>query len=91
MEAWKPKWMSRRKALNAASNDHCSYDEVPPNYASGKGRFEDYLPVIVVLYPGELLKQCHKRRSCEKRSGAPSPESMVEEGHHKGSKTMNKE
>jgi hypothetical protein len=49
--------MSRRKALNAASNDHCSYDEVPLSYVLGKGKFEDYMPGIVASYPGKLLKR----------------------------------
>lgn len=83
--------MSHWKALNAASDDHCSYNEVPPSYASSEGRFEDYLPGIVVSYLGELLKRYHERRSCERRPGAPSPESVVEEGHHEGSETMNEE
>jgi hypothetical protein len=81
--------MSCRKALNAASDDHCSYGDVPPSYASGEGRFEDYLPGIIASYPGELLKRYHERRSCKRRPGAPSPESVV--GHHEGSETMNKE
>jgi hypothetical protein len=49
--------MSRRKALNAASDDHYSYNEVPLSYASGEGKFEDYMPGIVASYPGELLKR----------------------------------
>jgi hypothetical protein len=84
--------MSRQKALNALSNDHCSYnDEVPPSYVLGEGRFEDYLPGIVVLYPGELLKRYYKRRSYKRQSGALSPESVVEEEHYKGSGITNKE
>jgi hypothetical protein len=90
MEVWKPKWMSRRKALNAPSNDYC-YDEVPPSYVLGEGRFEDYLPGIVALYPGELLKRYYERRSCKRRSSAPLPESVVEEEHYKGSGITNKE
>jgi hypothetical protein len=91
MEVWKPKWMSRRKTLNAASNDHSSYDEVPPSYASGEGRFEDYMPGIVASYPGELLKRYQERRSRERRSGAPSPESVVKEEYHEDNGTANKE
>jgi hypothetical protein len=82
--------MSRWKALNAPSNDYY-YNEVPLSYASGKGRFKDYLPGIVASYPGELLKRYHERRSRKRRSGAPSPESVVEEEHHEGSGITNKE
>ncbi len=91
MEVWKPKWMSRRKTLNAVSDDCPSYDEVPPSHASGESGFEDYLPGIVASYPGELLKRYQERRSRGRQSGALLPESVAEEEHHEGSGTMNKE
>jgi hypothetical protein len=82
--------MSHQKALNTLSNNHC-YDKVPLSYILDKGKFKDYLPGIVALYPGKLLKQYHKRRSHKRQSGAPSPESVVKEEHHKGSGITNKE
>jgi hypothetical protein len=82
--------MSRRKTLNAASGDHSSYDEIPPSYVLGESGFEG-LPEIVVSYPGELLKRYQERRSRERRSGALSPESVVEEEYHEDSRTANKE
>ena len=91
MEVWKPKWMSRRKTLNAASDDCPSYGEVPPSHASGESGFEDYLPEIVASYPGELLKRYQDKRSRERRSGAPSPESVVEKEYYEDSVTMKKE
>ena len=90
MEVWKPKWMSRGKTLNAASGHHSSYDEIPPSYASGESGFEG-LPEIVASYPGELLKRYQERRSRERRSCAPSPESVVKEEYHEYSGTANKE
>ena len=81
--------MSRRKTLNAVSDGHSFYDETPPSYASDEGRFEG-LPEILASYPGELLKRYHERRSRGRRSGAPSPEPVVEE-YHEGSRTTNKE
>ena len=78
MEVWKPKWMSRRKTLNAASDDHSL---LLPRYASVEGGFEG-LPAIVTSYPGELLKRYQERRYRERRSGAPSPESVVEEEYY---------
>jgi hypothetical protein len=94
MKFWKPKWMSRRKTINAAS-DGQSYGEVPPSYASSESGFER-LPEIAASFdpdefsPGELLKRYHERRSRGRPSDAPSPESEVEE-YHESSKTTNKE
>lgn len=91
----KPKWISRRKALRVPSGDHSSYDEVPPSYASSESGFEG-LPEIIASFnpdefnPGDLLKRYHERRSRERRSGAPSPDFVVEEEHHEGSGTTNK-
>jgi hypothetical protein len=96
MKFRKPKWISRRKTVNVASDGHSSYDEVPPSYASSESGFEA-LPEIVASFdpdefnPGELLKRYHERRSRGRRSGAPSPESVVEEEYHEASGTTNKE
>jgi hypothetical protein len=87
MKFWKPKWMSRRKTLNVASSDHSSSDEIPPSYAPGESGSEG-LPEIVASYPGELLKRYQERRSRERRSCAPSPESVAKEEY---SETTNKE
>jgi hypothetical protein len=86
MEVWKPKWMSRRKTLNAASDDHSSYDKD----ASDENGRED-LPKIIASYPGELLKRYQDKRSRERRSGAPSPESVVEKEYYEDSVTTKKE
>ncbi|KAF4627254.1 hypothetical protein G7Y89_g10902 [Cudoniella acicularis] len=80
--------MSRRKALNAASDDCPSYGEVSLSHISGESGFEDYLPEIVVLYPGELLKRYQERGSRGRRSGALLPESVAEEEHHEGTYGM---
>jgi hypothetical protein len=90
IEVWKPKWMSRRKTLNAASGDHSSYNKIPLSYVSEESGFEG-LPEIVVSYPGELLKQYQERRSHERQSCALSPESVVKKEYHKDSRTANKE
>ena len=78
--------MSRWKTLNAASDDYSSY----LSYASGESGFES-LPEIVASYPVELLKGYQERRSRERRSGAPSQESVVEEEYHEVSRTADKE
>ena len=86
----KPKWTSRRKTLNAVSNDQPCSDEALPSYADvpGGSRF-DGLPELFASFdphewnPDELLKRFRERRSLERsrdiRSNAPSPESAVEE------------
>jgi hypothetical protein len=83
--------MSRQKTLNVVLDNCPSYDEVPPSYTLSKSELEDYLPEIVVLYPSELLKQYQERRSRGRRSGALLPESIAEEEHYKGSRTIDKE
>jgi hypothetical protein len=84
MEVWKPKWMSRGKTLNTASDDHSSHDKD----ASDENGRED-LPEIIASYPGELLKR-YQERSRKRQSRAP-PESVVEEEYHDNSGAMNKE
>jgi hypothetical protein len=94
----KPKWISRQKILNATSDNQPCTDKVLPSYtdASGKDRF-DGLPELFASFdphewnPDELLKRFRERRSRERRSNAPSPESAVEEKFHEGSESANKE
>jgi hypothetical protein len=78
--------MSRGKTLNAASDDHSFYDK---NISDENGRKD--LPKIIASYPGELLKRYQDKRSRERRSGAPSPESIVEKEYYEDSMTTKKE
>ena len=82
----KPKWISRRKKLNATSDGQSCSDEAPPSHtdSSGKGR-SDGFPELFALFdphelnPDELLNRFRERRSRERRSNAPSPESAIEQ------------
>jgi hypothetical protein len=50
--------MSYKKILNAVLDDHSSYNKDVLDENKRKD-----LPEIIILYPGELLKQYRERRS----------------------------
>jgi hypothetical protein len=94
--------MSRGKKSNARFDGHSSSDELLPSYIDTSEESSlDRLPETVASFdphefnPGELLKRFRARRSRdrsrERRSGAPSVESLLEEKRHGGSETVDKE
>jgi hypothetical protein len=101
-----PKWMSRAKKLNAASNDQSS-ERDPLYYADASSECSsEGLPEMIASFDPheinryEFLKRFRARRSHEKsldkkargrRSGAPSLESVVDEKFHDDSGTACKE
>jgi hypothetical protein len=98
MKLRRPRFMSRAKTLSAASDGHSSSEELLPSYTESS---PDGLPEALASFdphefkPGELLKRFRARRSRdrsrERRSGAPSVESMesvIEEKSHKETANM---
>ena len=94
--------MSRGKASNAVSDGHSSSDELLPSYTNtSEESSPDGLPEVLASFdphdynPGELLKRFRARRSRdrsrERRSGAPSVESVesvMEEKSHEETANM---
>ena len=94
--------MSRGKTSSAVSDGYSSSDELLPIYIDTSEKISpDGLPESLAsfdpqeLKPGEFLKRFRARRSRDKarerRSGAPSVESVMEEKSHEGSEAMDKE
>jgi hypothetical protein len=91
--------MSRGKTSNAGSDGHSSSDELLPRYTdTSEESSPDGFPEALASFdphdynPGELLKRFRARRSRdrsrERRSGAPSVESIVEEKSHEETANM---
>lgn len=90
----RPRFMSHWKTSNTGSNGHSSSDELLPSYIDASEESSpDGLPEVLASFdPHELLERFRARRSRdrsrERRSGALSVESVMEEKSHEETANM---